>query len=221
MEAFFAAAHEGDFEQLVAVLDPDVVLRADGGAKRPGASLIIRGPKAVATRAVAFSRLSLDREPVRSTAPRESSPSRTVAHSRSWVSPSSVRRSSRWTYSPTPTAFATPTSRASTGLITNKGDLSCHVRSVAVRHSYDDNAASQHWPMTLKLSARQVECLRLASYGQTSPEIARSLGIAPRTVDQHLAIACARLGVRNRIQAVASAAVLGIFDVADPVEGRS
>jgi RNA polymerase sigma factor (sigma-70 family) len=37
VDAFFAAARDGDFEALVAVLDPDVVLRSDGGAARPGA----------------------------------------------------------------------------------------------------------------------------------------------------------------------------------------
>ena len=31
VDAFFAAAHRGDFDALVAVLDPDVVLRSDGG----------------------------------------------------------------------------------------------------------------------------------------------------------------------------------------------
>src|SRR5262249_58945577 len=35
VEAFQAAARNGDFDALVAVLDPDVVLRADGGATRP------------------------------------------------------------------------------------------------------------------------------------------------------------------------------------------
>ena len=34
VDAFFAAARDGDFDALVAVLDPDVVLRADGGAAR-------------------------------------------------------------------------------------------------------------------------------------------------------------------------------------------
>jgi ketosteroid isomerase-like protein len=33
VDAFFAAAHAGDFDALVAVLDPDVVFRADGGAR--------------------------------------------------------------------------------------------------------------------------------------------------------------------------------------------
>src|SRR6187402_2326053 len=36
VDAFLAAAREGDFERLVAVLDPDAVVRADGGAAFPG-----------------------------------------------------------------------------------------------------------------------------------------------------------------------------------------
>ncbi len=35
VDAFLAAAREGDFERLLAVLDPDVVLRSDGGEARP------------------------------------------------------------------------------------------------------------------------------------------------------------------------------------------
>jgi RNA polymerase sigma-70 factor (ECF subfamily) len=48
VDAFFAAARTGDFAELVAVLDPDVVLRADFGPKRPAASRVIRGVAAVA-----------------------------------------------------------------------------------------------------------------------------------------------------------------------------
>jgi RNA polymerase sigma-70 factor (ECF subfamily) len=55
VDAFFAAAREGDFDALVAVLDPDVVLRSDGGVTRPSASAFVRGATAVASRAVAFS----------------------------------------------------------------------------------------------------------------------------------------------------------------------
>jgi RNA polymerase sigma-70 factor (ECF subfamily) len=51
VEAFFAASRAGDFDALVAVLDPDVVLRADGGAGRPAFSTIIRGGVAVASQA--------------------------------------------------------------------------------------------------------------------------------------------------------------------------
>jgi RNA polymerase sigma factor (sigma-70 family) len=55
VDAFFAAARDGDFEALVAVLDPDVVSRGDGG---PGASAIARGAREVAARALTFARLS-------------------------------------------------------------------------------------------------------------------------------------------------------------------
>jgi RNA polymerase sigma-70 factor (ECF subfamily) len=58
VDAFFAAARDGDFEALLAVLDPDVVLRSDGGAARPGLSVVIRGARAVAGQALGFTRLS-------------------------------------------------------------------------------------------------------------------------------------------------------------------
>jgi RNA polymerase sigma factor (sigma-70 family) len=56
LDAFFAASREGDFDALVAVLDPDIVLREDGGTQRPGASL--RSARAVAQRALTFAHLS-------------------------------------------------------------------------------------------------------------------------------------------------------------------
>ena len=52
VDAFFSAARGGDFDALVAVLDPDVVLRIDAGASRPAASMAIRGAAAVARQAV-------------------------------------------------------------------------------------------------------------------------------------------------------------------------
>jgi len=51
VDAFFAAAREGDFDGLVAVLDPDVVLRADGGAARTRPTVMLRGARAVAENA--------------------------------------------------------------------------------------------------------------------------------------------------------------------------
>src|SRR6266542_578886 len=51
VDAFFRAARGGDFDGLVAVLDPDVVLRTDFGAWRPAASEVIRGAAAVARQA--------------------------------------------------------------------------------------------------------------------------------------------------------------------------
>jgi RNA polymerase sigma factor (sigma-70 family) len=58
VDAFFAAARGGDFDALVAVLDPDVVLRADGGSLRPGDTRVVRGAEQVARRALMFAGLS-------------------------------------------------------------------------------------------------------------------------------------------------------------------
>jgi RNA polymerase sigma-70 factor (ECF subfamily) len=55
VDAFLAAAEHGDFEALVAVLDPDIVLRADAGAT--GLSRLVRGARAVASQAAAFSKV--------------------------------------------------------------------------------------------------------------------------------------------------------------------
>ena len=63
VSAFIAAAREGDFETLMAVLDPDVVLRADTGAPPEGMSREVRGAEAVASQALAFSRLDLYVQP--------------------------------------------------------------------------------------------------------------------------------------------------------------
>ena len=58
VDAFFAAAREGDFEALVAVLDPDIVLRSDGGLARPEATRTVHGAEAVASRALTYAALS-------------------------------------------------------------------------------------------------------------------------------------------------------------------
>jgi ketosteroid isomerase-like protein len=57
-DAFLAASRSGDFERLVAVLDPDVVLRSDGGAARPGMLQLVRGAQSVAARAMMFRRFA-------------------------------------------------------------------------------------------------------------------------------------------------------------------
>ena len=57
VDAFLAASRKGDFEALLAVLDPDVVLRIDGGAARAGLSREARGARAVAEQTFTFSQL--------------------------------------------------------------------------------------------------------------------------------------------------------------------
>jgi RNA polymerase sigma factor (sigma-70 family) len=51
VDSFFLAARSGEFDALVALLHPDVVLRADFGPGRPSASTIIHGSAAVARQA--------------------------------------------------------------------------------------------------------------------------------------------------------------------------
>jgi RNA polymerase sigma-70 factor (ECF subfamily) len=63
VNAFLAAAREGDFDALVATLDPDVVLRADGGAALAAVSAEVHGALNVARRAVMWSRVDLTMHP--------------------------------------------------------------------------------------------------------------------------------------------------------------
>jgi hypothetical protein len=62
VDAFLAAARDGDFDRLLAVLDPDVVLRADFGPV--GGSREIRGAAAVAGEARGYAQIGLDIRPV-------------------------------------------------------------------------------------------------------------------------------------------------------------
>ncbi|MEP6730508.1 MAG: RNA polymerase sigma factor SigJ [bacterium] len=58
VEAFLAAARRGDFEALLAVLDPDVIHRSDRGIANIGASAITRGAQAVARNATMFAQMA-------------------------------------------------------------------------------------------------------------------------------------------------------------------
>jgi RNA polymerase sigma factor (sigma-70 family) len=64
VDAFFAAARDGDFDGLLGVLHPDVVLRSDGGAGRPGLTQLIAGADAVASQAITFGELAPFVQPV-------------------------------------------------------------------------------------------------------------------------------------------------------------
>src|SRR5262249_58052983 len=60
VDAFLLASREGDFDALVAVLHPDVVVRADFGG---GVTQEVRGAEAVARQARMYSRLGLAVQP--------------------------------------------------------------------------------------------------------------------------------------------------------------
>ena len=99
VEAFLAAAREGDFDALVALLDPDVVLRADLGA---GGSRELRGAEAVAGQALGYSRLGLRIQPAldqrRRRARHDARRKGVLGRRHHGPGPA---RSSRWTSSPT------------------------------------------------------------------------------------------------------------------------
>jgi DNA-binding CsgD family transcriptional regulator len=62
------------------------------------------------------------------------------------------------------------------------------------------------------LTKRQRECLKWVREGKSSTDIGVILGISGRVVDEHVAHACERLGVRTRVQAVFAATTKGCLD---------
>lgn len=64
VNAFLAASREGDFEGLLAILDPDIVLRADAGEGPFGPSVVVRGAREVIANAQRFAPLGRFARPV-------------------------------------------------------------------------------------------------------------------------------------------------------------
>ncbi len=65
--------------------------------------------------------------------------------------------------------------------------------------------------LTPSLSQRQRDCLAWARHGKSSTDIADLLGISAQTVEEHIAGACRKLGVRTRVQAAVEATLLGLI----------
>jgi DNA-binding CsgD family transcriptional regulator len=63
-----------------------------------------------------------------------------------------------------------------------------------------------------RLSPRQRECLAWVRQGKSSSMIAEILALSVQTVDEHLAEACRKLGVRTRVQAAVEASLGGLID---------
>jgi RNA polymerase sigma factor (sigma-70 family) len=63
VDALLAALRSGELDALLAVLDPDVVVRVDGAAARPGGPREVRGAQTWARQAIAFSRGALAARP--------------------------------------------------------------------------------------------------------------------------------------------------------------
>jgi DNA-binding NarL/FixJ family response regulator len=82
-----------------------------------------------------------------------------------------------------------------------------------VAYSEDVLAKVGRGTMTLPLTRRERQVLKLVAQGKTSPQIARELSLVKRTVDFHVENACRKLGVDNRTAAAAKAAELELITV--------
>ena len=71
-------------------------------------------------------------------------------------------------------------------------------------------------PHPTALTRRQMECMQLVRNGLTSKQIARELGISPRTVDQHIAAVIDLLQVNNRMAAVTRLQELELANQGEP-----
>jgi DNA-binding CsgD family transcriptional regulator len=71
------------------------------------------------------------------------------------------------------------------------------------------------------LTARQVQVLEHIAHGRTDKEIARLLGLSPRTVEMHVARVLHTLGCSNRAGAATRAGELGLLSAAPTVSYRS
>ncbi|MEU7641537.1 response regulator transcription factor [Streptomyces sp. NPDC039016] len=79
------------------------------------------------------------------------------------------------------------------------------VRALAARHAGERAAAETARALRDRLSEREGAVLRLMTAGLTNAEIAERLGVGPATVKTHVAGVLAKLGVRDRTQAVIAA----------------
>jgi DNA-binding NarL/FixJ family response regulator len=67
-----------------------------------------------------------------------------------------------------------------------------------------------------QLTARQVEVLRALATGASQGAIARSLGISPKTLRNHISDTYRKLGINDRAQAVIVAIREGLVEVGSP-----
>ncbi len=63
------------------------------------------------------------------------------------------------------------------------------------------------------LTKRENQILQFISLGLAVKQVAKRLGVSPRTVETHIATLYRKLGVKNRVQAIAKASSLGLIHI--------
>ena len=89
-----------------------------------------------------------------------------------------------------------------------------HLADVTVRAPVEESGTSGspvEQPPPRRLTAREIEVLRLMAQGQTNRQIARNLTISPGTVRVHVQHIIAKLEVSDRTQAAVRASELGLL----------
>jgi DNA-binding CsgD family transcriptional regulator len=87
---------------------------------------------------------------------------------------------------------------ADLGAASERALAAAHLRGVGIRHAAGGRRSADGDSPLAALSRRELEVARLAASGARNAEIAESLFIASKTVEQHLSRIFAKLGVRNR-----------------------
>ena len=79
------------------------------------------------------------------------------------------------------------------------------VRQGRIEIEADDDTQGRRRPQVLALTAREIEVLTLVASGRSNAEIAEELFISPKTASVHVTHILAKLGVRSRTEAAATA----------------
>ena len=69
------------------------------------------------------------------------------------------------------------------------------------------------------LTPRELEVLELAANGYSAKEVATMIGIAPRTVEQHVEHVRMKMNARNRVHMVTQAVLHGLLKICEDPEG--
>lgn len=97
-------------------------------------------------------------------------------------------------------------------LVRDNGPMLAFVAASFHRRAKAALPATGHNAKSPALTAREIDCLRLAALGHTAPETAKALKLTVRTVEFHLKNAADKFGAPNKVRAVALAVSCGLIE---------